>query len=215
VNGQADRVGRIFWLTHGLVYRILRHLYGLEVVGWQNIPGSGPAIVACNHVATLDPPVVGASVPHRPVRFMAKKELFSTRLTDWLLRQWGAFPVDRARADRRALSFALQLLSEGSVVGIFPEGTRSRTGTLGEGHTGVALLAARTGAPVVPGAVFHTLDMERRRFVPGGPPLRVVFGPPIAFPGEEKAARARLEEIRDEIMEAIARVIQDQRAARP
>lgn len=203
----SEPVGWLYRLGRWLFRQLLTGLYGLEVEGAHHLPASGGCLLACNHVAWVDPPAVGCAASHRQVYFMAKKELFRFPGVRHLLLAWGAFPVHRGNADRRAMRHALELLRQGRVVGIFPEGTRSASGGLGRGQLGVALLAARSGAPVVPAAVSNTLRLRA-----GGPSIRVCFGPPLVFAGEEKAGRRRLEEIRDEVMAAIGAVARRQPA---
>jgi 1-acyl-sn-glycerol-3-phosphate acyltransferase len=121
---------------------------GFEVHGEERVPVKGPVIVAANHRRFFDPVFVSMTVPRR-VRWMAKKELFAFPL-GMLLAFAGAFPVDRQGGGRAALRTALGLLAEGRALGIFPEGTRRKEGHSLEAKSGAALLAARSGAPVLP-----------------------------------------------------------------
>lgn len=178
--------------------------YGMRVAGLEHIPARGGCIIASNHESFLDPPVLGAAIPHRQVYFMAKKELFGVPLLGQLLIAFGAFAVDRGSGDRRALDEAIRLLHSGHILGIYPEGTRSMDGSLGRGRTGVALLALRAGVQVVPAAVFHTQAAMRRKLLPGGRAFGIRFGPPIPIPRDSDPSRARLLETRDLIMAGIA-----------
>ena len=135
-----------------LFRRVMRALgaffFGFEVHGEENVPEKGPLIVAANHCRFFDPVFVSMAVPRR-LRWMAKKELFAFpfgRFFAFL----GAFPVDRKSGGRAALRIALGFLAEGRTLGIFPEGTRRKGGVSLEAKSGTALLAARSGAPVVP-----------------------------------------------------------------
>ncbi len=157
-------------------------------VGRAHIPRKGPLIVACNHRSFLDPFIVGIRL-RRPVYFMAKRELFRSRLTGWLLNCMGAFPVDRGTGDTEAMETARALLDRGEALFIFPEGTRIRPGALGRPRRGVGRLALRSGAPVVPAAVIGTEDVRRGwRLRPRH--VRIRFGRPLTFPRVEDPSPA-------------------------
>jgi 1-acyl-sn-glycerol-3-phosphate acyltransferase len=123
-------------------------LLGFEVKGEQRVPGKGPVIVAANHRRFLDPVFVSMALPRR-LRWMAKKELFAFPFGR-LFTFAGAFPVDRQGGGRAALRTALAFLAEGRALGIFLEGTRRKEGNSLEAKSGAALLAVRSGAPVLP-----------------------------------------------------------------
>ncbi len=126
-----------------------------KIEGLENFPEQGHVIVIANHVSYWDPVVIAASLP-RQVFFMAKKELFSIPVLGLLLKSWGAFPVERGRPDRDAIKHSLKLLGQGKVVGIFPEGARSKIGSLLPPTAGTAYLAVRAGVPVCPVALLGT-----------------------------------------------------------
>lgn len=162
--------------------QVMAGLSGLRVTGQNQVPSQGPCIIVCNHISNADPPIVGASVRHRQVHFMAKRELFQVPGLGRLLVGLGSFPVDRGRSDRRALERAIELLGQGRVVGLFPEGTRSPDGQPQPFHIGAALIAGRSGAPVVPAAVVNTrLHLEERRWRLHPPPMRIRFGQALHF----------------------------------
>ncbi|MCZ7627198.1 MAG: 1-acyl-sn-glycerol-3-phosphate acyltransferase [Candidatus Methylomirabilis sp.] len=131
---------------------IAKVAFRLQIEGQEHIPRTGPGIVAANHVSYIDPIIIGIAV-RRPVRFMAKKELFSSPLFGWLIRQLGAFPVNRDRTNLQAFKLAASSLAAGEIVAIFPEGTRGDGVKLRPAKPGIGLIAARTGAPVIP--TFH------------------------------------------------------------
>ncbi len=176
--------------------------------GLEHLPDHGGCLVASNHQSYLDPPVLAAAIPHRQVFFLAKRELFAIPLLGPYLRWSGCIQVDRGAGDRRAMDQAVEFLGRGRVVGIYPEGTRSRDGRLRSGRTGVAALALRAGTPVVPAAVFHTGLAARRRMLPGGPPPGIRFGAPLSFGRDDEPSRDRLLEVRDRIMSAIADLLE-------
>ncbi|HEX2998811.1 MAG TPA: lysophospholipid acyltransferase family protein, partial [Armatimonadota bacterium] len=138
---------RYYLFVRKLLWRLFRLFGRIQVEGGQYVPATGSVILAPNHQSLCDPPVVGAAVL-RPLFFMAKEELFRIPLLGWQIRHLNAFPVRRNAADRAALRHAEHLLAAGEAVVIFPEGYVSKTGEMQEFHSGVALIALRTGAPV-------------------------------------------------------------------
>jgi len=162
-------------VTAALLFKLA---FRWQVTGRENIPKTGGVIVAANHVSLLDPPVLGAALP-RKVRFMAKEELFRNAAFGYIITRLGAFPVRRGAPDRTAIRTALNLLEKGELLGMFPEGTRSKTGRLGEAEPGLALLAHRSGVPVVPAAIKGTNELFGSKFLPQ---VIVRFGKPLAPP---------------------------------
>lgn len=164
---------------------IAKLAFRLHVEGEENIPHTGPAIVAANHVSYIDPIIIGIAI-RRPVRFMAKKELFRFSLFGWLLRQLGAFPVNRHRINMQAFKRAIALLEAGELVAIFPEGTRGDGVELRPGKPGIGLIATRTGVPVIP--AFHRGTekvLPRGAWFPRSHRITVTFGAPCRFPEEQ------------------------------
>lgn len=179
-----------------LVGFYLKPVYRVRVIGKANVPKKGPVIICSNHISNLDPPVVGYTCP-RDIFFMAKEELFKNKLFGAILRKVHAFPIKRGMKDRTALRNALEILSEGNTLGLFPEGTRSKTGEVGEGLTGVGFFALRSEAQVIPCAIIGPYKLGQR--------LKVVYGPPIEMDGlRERKASAK--EVTDIIMEEIRRL---------
>ncbi len=137
-------------------------MYKITVIGKENIPDmKGGYIIASNHVSNNDPPVVGITFKGK-YNFMAKEELFQkNRFFTWLITQLGAFPVKRGAKDgAQAIEKALESLRNGRIFVIFPEGTRSKDGTLGRAKSGVTIIAAQAKAPVVP--VFIKYGKKRK-----------------------------------------------------
>jgi 1-acyl-sn-glycerol-3-phosphate acyltransferase len=143
-NDMSPRYRLFRWAVRALGVIFL----GFEVHGEEKTPEEGPLIVAANHRRFFDPVFVSMAVPRR-VRWMAKKELFTFPFTRFFY-FIGAFPVDRKGGGRAALRTAMSFLAEGRTLGIFPEGTRRKEGVSPEAKSGAALLAARSGAPVLP-----------------------------------------------------------------
>jgi len=181
---------------------IFKIIFRLEIIGRENIPLQGPVLIASNHVSLLDPPLVGTS-SSRPVNFMAKEELFTFPLGP-IYKSLGAFPVKRGASDRQAIKTALGLLKSSQVLGIFPEGTRSRDGKLGPAEPGALTFAYKTGAAVVPTAVIGSNLAARQSF---WPKIRVVFGAPLYFP-EQHLDKEQIEEKGKELMKNIGNLLE-------
>ena len=167
------------WLGRTLIHilgPIIRLFMRVRVVGAENIPSQGEPIILCsNHISNWDPVLLIVAHPKRHVHFMAKAELFCNPLFSWFLgKQLGAFPVRRGKGDTGVIDTASHILEEGKIMGIFPEGTRSKTGKLLSPKSGAALIAARTGASVLPAAVV-TKNQKIRPFKR----VTVVYGTPI------------------------------------
>ena len=152
-------------------------VYRCRVQGTENIPHEGPVVVITNHKANLDPVIVGMLFD-RPLRYMAKKELFGNAAFSKLIVSLGAFPIDRGAGDRAALTTSLEVLAGGEVLLMFPEGHRQRDDAVHEFLPGVGMIALRSGAPVVPMAMDGTQRMLRDGR-PGLPALRALVGPPL------------------------------------
>lgn len=183
---------------------LARLLWGFRTEGLENVPRSGPVIVACNHVSMLDPPLVGSAL-RREAGFVAKQELFAVPLLGPLIRSLRAMPIDRSRLSRETLDTLAACLDRGHALVLFPEGTRSRDGKLGRAKPGIGMLLALRPVPVVPAYVQGTESPWRNLFRRGH--MRVVFGRPLVLPqedpsGSDRGAHARriaatiLEEVR-------------------
>ena len=172
---------------------VLKPLYRIQVIGKENFPKDSGVLLCSNHIDNLDPPVVGLTAP-RPVHFMAKEELFQQPILKSILPNVHAFPVKRGLSDRQAIRKALELLRTGQVVGMFPEGTRSKTGEIGKGLTGAGFFALKGEALVMPCAIIGPYRPFKK--------LKVVYGKPIDMtPYRERKASA--EEATEVIMAAI------------
>ena len=176
---------------------LLFPVYRIQVIGKENIPKEGGVLLCSNHISNLDPPVVGITCP-RPISFMAKAELFDSPIFGKILKKVNAFPVKRGMSDREALRTGLKALKDGHVLGLFPEGTRSKTGELGKGLAGAGFFAMRTDAKVIPCAIIgHYKFMNR---------IKVVYGEAIDFK-ELRENKVSAEEATDFIMSAIQELI--------
>ncbi len=192
---------------------VMHGLWRTRVLGAWRVPAQGPLIIAGNHSAVLDGPLLLGTAP-RPVHFLVKQEAFVGPL-DPFLRGVGQVSVDRSRTDRAAVTAALGVLQRGGVLGIFPEGTRGE-GDFASLRDGLAYFALRTGAPVVPVVCFGTT--ERGRVVRGLPPLRgridVVFGEPFdAGDGSRLRTRKALDAATSRIQERLTAHLEQSRRA--
>ncbi|MDY0405688.1 lysophospholipid acyltransferase family protein [Virgibacillus sp. 179-BFC.A HS] len=161
---------KLYDIAKLIVSAIFYPLFRIKVIGKENIPKNGPVIICSNHISNLDPPVVGITNP-RTVYFMAKEELFDSKLFGGLLRKINAFPVKRGVADRTALKKGIHVLRDGHTLGLFPEGTRSKTGQLGKPLAGVGFFALKTDAQVIPCAIKGTYKPFRKLEVRYGKPM--------------------------------------------
>lgn len=176
----------VYYFLRFLISIFAPLLWRIRIHGGQNIPTDGALIIAANHIHALDPiPLVIAT--RRPISFMAKEELFRWPVIGWLATHAGSFPVKRGRADVQAVRSALKVLDDGRVLGIFPEGTRSKTGELQEALSGAALFAARTGAPIVPVAIDAIYRFRGLVKVTVGEPMYVTSSQPGKPTVEDRA----------------------------
>lgn len=202
----------VYSVIHTVVAPTAKLLWRPTVRGLENIPATGPVLLASNHVSFADSLVIPIIVP-RKVAFLAKSDYFTgTGVKGAISRLWfegiGMLPVDRddPKAALGSLDTALEVLGRGEAFGLYPEGTRSRDGRLYRGRTGVAHLALTAGCPVVPVGLTGTerlqpIDARFPRIVP----VTVAFGEPIPVAGRFDGVplgRAR-RELTDEIMTAI------------
>lgn len=195
----------IYSLLRLLFLLIFKVLFRWEVSGAENIPKSGGTIIASNHISLWDPPVIGTAM-QRQIHFMAKEELFKIPVFNSVIRKLNAFPVKRGAVDRNALKTALNILKEGKVLGIFPEGTRSKDGKLGHAQPGATLLALKAGVPVVPTAVVGT-----NKFFSGKallPKFKVKFGTPL-IPDENRSDKEYAARFSDKLMTEIAKLLDE------
>jgi 1-acyl-sn-glycerol-3-phosphate acyltransferase len=202
-----QRFPRLYRVARAVCAPALRTLFHLDVRGTEHLPGRGPYILAANHHNYLDGVVLGVAVP-RPIAFLVMPRVYqATPLHPAFHRQIGSIPLNLSRPDPGAIKRALRELEDGGVVGIFPEGPFSRDGHLVRGQPGVAVIALRSRAPVVPAAIRGTYEALRGRrfYLPRRHPLSVRFGPPI-LPGPahpEPGTRAHREDVTCRIMSAI------------
>lgn len=187
--------------ARSVVAGVLKPLYRIEVIGLEHFPKDGGVLLCTNHIHNFDPLVVGTTAP-RPVHFMAKEEIFKVPVLGNVVRKCNAFPVKRGMGDREALRAGLKILKDGNVFGLFPEGTRSKTGEIGKGLSGAGFFALRTEAKVLPCAIIGPYKSFGK--------LKVVYGKPIDM-AEMRSRKASAEEVTEFIMSEIHKLIKEHR----
>ncbi len=156
INNNRPRQSFVYsCVSYFLVFPIFRFLFRGQTKGISNVPRTGGVVVVSNHGSHLDPPILGHALG-RPVAFMAKSELFRIPILSFIISACGAYSVKRGAGDREALRTASNRLIEGWATGVFLDGTRQEDGRVNEPKAGAALLAARTGCPILPVAVINS-----------------------------------------------------------
>ena len=200
----------LYGVSHYAVRGFYEAFFRGEVVGTDNLPRTGPFIVAANHVSYLDPPFIGCQVP-RQLRPFARRTLWAGGIVNWWLDGVGCIPVDRGSADVGAIRRVMQALDENLGLILFPEGTRSPTGQMQRPKSGVGLIACRTSVPVVPCRIFGAYEACRKgRILPRlGTSVSVVFGSPLlpAHFDDPAAGKDRYELAAERIMQGIAALL--------
>jgi 1-acyl-sn-glycerol-3-phosphate acyltransferase len=194
----------LYWAVKVVLTPILRVVYRVKVDGREHLPTSGPVILAANHRSFLDSLFLPLVIRRR-VTFVAKAEYFDSKKTAWFFRGVGQIPIRRGggSASGRALESATEVLEAGGVFGIYPEGTRTRDGFTHRGHTGVARLAQRTGAPIIPVGLVGTDECQPtdRKLPRLFRTVRVRFGAPVrADRYSDDAEGIALRQATDEVM---------------
>ena len=189
VPGDDNRIitpDRFWGFWKGLLLRPFVWFFRMRVYGAEHVPRSGPAVIACNHIAGIDVVVLGAASP-RTLRYMAKAELFTyNRILTWLVQHAGAFAVRRGESDLEALRLARRVLRAGHPLGVFCEGTRQPSEAIGKVQPGAALIALAEGAPIVPVVIQGTIHIKKSL----RSPVTVMFGPPLAVAETARRGRA-------------------------
>ncbi len=200
------------WM-HPLLRAAVPTFCKVEVEGLPNVPRQGPTCLMINHVSYLDPIVVTVSIPFRHTVSLSKVENFSIPVAGWFLRQWGHFPIHRGEYDRKALMQTIALLKSGQLVLMAPEGTR-HPGGLQQGKDGLAYIATKADAVIVPAAICGAEDWRKRLKRLRRAYAKVVFGPPFRFrsAGRKRIPRSELSQMITEAMYQLAQTIPDDHA---
>ena len=180
-------------------------LFRVRIEGQHHWPSTGPCIVASNHFSNFDPILLGAYLP-RQITYLAKRELVDAPLLGVIYRLWGVLPVNRDGFDLAAMRQLIRALQGGNLVGMYPEGTRSRDAVLHPPKPGVAYVALKLGVPVVPVSIWGPEAFSwRRRLRDGRIPVTIRFGLPLVWERQRgRISDATLEDVGHSIMRAIA-----------
>jgi 1-acyl-sn-glycerol-3-phosphate acyltransferase len=176
-------------------------VYRLRAIGTENVPTSGPVILAPNHFSQWDHFFAGVFI-RRKVRFMAKSQLFSNPIIEFIFRHGGAFPIRRGHHDEEAFKTAFTILDRGGCMLMYPEGGRSRTGGIAEPRPGVGRIALQSGVPVIPVAIHGSLGVRgwrKLRF----PKVTVQYGEPLSFDVEPEPTREQQLEVATEVFKHV------------
>ena len=176
----------LYWFFVKVLGPIARHRLGPTASGLNNVPRTGGAIIAANHLAVIDDALIPITCP-RMVHFMGKAEYFEGKGLKGKFKKWwftsvGVFPVDRSGGNKSlgALEHAREIIEDGHLFGIHIEGTRSPDGRMYKGHTGVARLALETGCPIVPTAIIGSRELQKPgTVIPAKGKKQVIYGKPI------------------------------------
>jgi 1-acyl-sn-glycerol-3-phosphate acyltransferase len=187
-NGRGEEPEVFYWVVKAILMPLLKVLYRPWTEGLENVPETGPAIIASNHLSFLDSIFMPLLVPRR-VTFLAKSDYFTEPGLKGLLKKMfftgvGQVPIDRSggHASHAALDTGIDILKEGKLLGIYPEGTRSPDGRLYRGKVGVARMALEAGVPVIPVAMIGTFEVQPQgKVVPRIKRIGMRFGAPLDF----------------------------------
>ena len=189
-------------------YLFFRFFHRFEVLGLENIPQDGPFILAPNHLSFFDPPALGCKLP-RNLHYFARNTLFVGPL-GMLIRSLNSIPVNRDQLDLKTLRTVLGVLKDGHPLLVFPEGTRSKDGKLGNGQKGIGLLIAKSKVPVLPARIQGSYEiLGPGKILPRmGRKLRVKYGEvcPYESIDPDPTEADRYQKIADRVMEAIAEI---------
>ena len=195
----------IYILGRFICFCFCKVFFRFRIFDRHKIPRSGSLIIASNHASFLDPIIIGVASP-RALNFMARHSLFRNKVFGWLLRGLNTFPVNREGSALSAFKEALRILREQKALVVFPEGTRTQDGSLRKAHSGVGLLAVKTGSTVVPVYVDGTKDaLPRGAYFIRVKPIKIYCGKPIK-PGDslKQEGENSYQSFADSVMESIS-----------
>jgi 1-acyl-sn-glycerol-3-phosphate acyltransferase len=176
-------------------------LYRVRAIGVENVPKSGPLVLAPNHFSQMDHFFIGLFL-RRKIRFMAKSQIFGPPVLTYVFKHGGVFPVRRGHHDEEAFKTAFTIVDQGGMLLMYAEGGRSRSGRLGQPKPGIGRMALETGAPVVPVAV-HGSDEARRWKRLRFPKVRVQYGEPLEYAVEAQPTRERQLEVAADVFDRV------------
>ena len=196
-----------------IIRKLAKALARLQIEGCENVPESGPFILVTNHISRLDTPFLMLSTTRQDTIGMVGDSYRKIPFFSWLLNKMGVIWVNREAYDFAAFREAADYLKRGWILGVAPEGTRSRTGKLKPGKPGAALLAKKTGVMMIPAAITGSEEMSDRLLHFRKMDVRVRFGAPFRFeePGPNEDNKAWLEKATEEMMCRIAALLPEER----
>ncbi len=195
--------GRLYDNMRPVGRLVEKMLYKVEYIGEENIPENGGFILASNHVNALDPVFIALGMKKRQLHFMGKKELFENPVVKFFLSKLNGFPIVRGGADSEALNYAIRIVKEGYVLGMFPEGTRSKDYKPARAKSGVAVIAKEAKADILPVAIYTSDDMKK------GTKLTIRYGELIPFEKlgiSDDSSRDEIRECAQNVMDEIKKL---------
>ncbi|MEK6646550.1 MAG: lysophospholipid acyltransferase family protein [Candidatus Firestonebacteria bacterium] len=145
-----------------VLFPLFKMFFKLEIIGEENIPKTSAVIIAANHLSFLDPPILGTAVRKRHLHFLARRSLFKNIFFGWILRNVHTYPIANDSIGKGGIETAIKLLEEGKAVVVFPEGTRSHTGELQKGKSGIGMVSYKSKFPVIPVYIDGTYEILPR-----------------------------------------------------
>lgn len=203
-------VYRLGWILFRLSFR---WYFGWRAAGWENVPPTGPLILASNHASYMDPGLIGGSCS-RPITYLGRESLFRNPAVRWLFQAVRARPIDRDGTSGKGMRMILDRLATGDGLVLFPEGTRTLDGAMIPARAGIGMMVLKSEATVLPVRLFGTFEAfgKHRRF-PRPSPVGIRFGTPLDLSAERRevatADRARVKELYQEVADRIMRSIAD------
>lgn len=193
----------LYYILRPIGALICKALFRLRLKGSENLPKKGKMIIAANHSSYLDPIVISVSVPRR-IKWIVQKPIYHLWWLKWF------FVLTKMIPENGAIENSLSLLNKDEILGIFPEGGRSRDGSLRAGKEGVAVLALKTAAPVIPCAIRGAFEAyPPRALFPKPRRIKILMGKPIKFKAVEKPDGQTVSSALDEIMSAIKKLMEE------
>lgn len=185
-----------YGFSKAIVRFVVFFMFRLRTKGKENVPKDGPAILAMNHRSNHDPIMAGLTCPRR-LRFMAKAELFDNKFFGALIKKLGAFPVHRGKGDLTAIKSAFKIFKEGGVMLIFPEGGRIKDSKRRKAKPGVALIAQKSGVPVIPVYITGKYKFMHK--------ITVTYGKPIDFSRykDQRMSGEEIQQLADNVLDSI------------
>jgi 1-acyl-sn-glycerol-3-phosphate acyltransferase len=172
-------------------------IYRVRVIGRQNVPKSGPLVLAPNHLSQMDHFFCGLYL-RRKIRFMGKSQLFGPPVLTYVFKHGGVFPIRRGNHDEEAFKTAYTILDQGGMLLVYAEGGRQRSGELGVARPGIGRIALESGVPIVPVAIHGSAKVRRWKRL-NFPKVTVQYGEPLTFDREQSPSHERQLEVAEEV----------------